>query len=160
MHEVCRRRVKGFTMMRLAVASAFILIVGCVLGSGCSPAYRDPMTGVEARYEWETLRSELDRPISIVFPAARDAAAELDLRLLRCDLDGIAGEVVALDAHLDTVNIRLEGLLESRTLLTIQVGLFGNKNKSLVVFEEILAYLERSDGAFSKDLRFGREQLP
>jgi hypothetical protein len=123
----------------------------CLFSQGCAPTYRDFATGAEARYEWETLRSELDEPIATTYAAARDAARELDLRALRCGLDGIAAEVIALDAHLETVYIRLEALPESRSLLTIRVGMFGSRNKSIVLFSEIMAQLAGRETAVSSD---------
>jgi hypothetical protein len=93
----------------------------------------------------------MEEPIGTIYCAAQDAAEELDLRLLRCALDGIAGEIVALDAHLDTVNIRLEALPEDRSLLMIRVGVFGSKNKSVVLFSQILEQWAGQGNAASKD---------
>ncbi len=138
-------------MRRLAVTIAFVVATGCLLCPGCAPTYRDPATGVEARYEWETLRTELGEPISTVYYAARDAAQELDLRMLRCDLDGIAAEIVALDAHLETVYIRLEALPESRSLVMIRVGMFGSKNKSIVLFSQIMEQLAGQENPVSRN---------
>lgn len=139
-------------MGRLAVTAMFVVGMGCFLCPGCAPTYQDPVTGAEARYEWETLRTELEQPISTVYYAARDATDNLDLRLLRCDLNGISAEIVALDAHLETVTIRLEALPEFRSLLTIRIGLFGDENKSVVLFSEIMDHLAGREGAFSKVL--------
>jgi hypothetical protein len=137
-------------MGRLAIIAVFVVATGCLFYSSCAPAYQDPATGAEARYEWETLKAELDQPISEVYYAARDTARDLDLRPLRYDLDGIAAEIIALDAHFETVNIRVETLPESRSLLTIRIGLFGDKNKSVVLFSEIMERLVRREGAYSK----------
>jgi len=43
-----------------------------------------------------------------------------------------------LDAQYDLVNIRLGAMPEDRTLLAINVGVFGDKNKSLVLFGHIM----------------------
>ena len=140
----------GFSMRRLAIIAIFVVATGCLFCSSCAPQYQDPATGAEARYEWETLKAELDQPISEVYYAAKDTARELDLRPLRYDLDGIAAEIIALDAHFETVNIRVETLPESRSLLTIRIGLFGDKNKSVVLFSEIMERLALREGAYSK----------
>ncbi|MGE5295796.1 MAG: DUF3568 family protein [Solirubrobacterales bacterium] len=128
--------------MRRLTITATLIAAGCLLCPGCAPTYRDPATGTEAWYDWETLRAKLDEPISTAYAAARDAAGEFDLRTLRCDLDGISAEIVALDAQVETVYIRLEALPESRSLLTIRVGLFGSKNKSIVLFSKIMEELD------------------
>lgn len=137
-------------MGRWAVVAMSAVAAGCFLGSGCAPTYQDPATGVEARYEWETLKAKLNRPIAEVYYAARDAAEDLDLRPLRCGLDGIAAEVVALDAHCDRVDIRVGALPESRSLLAIRVGFLGDMNKSAVLFSEIMERLARCEDKFSK----------
>jgi hypothetical protein len=121
-----------------------LLVGGFVLCPGCGPKYRDPATGVEARYHWETLRAELDAGVREVYPAARAAVDTLDLRVLRSKVNGIAAEIVVVDAHLDTTDIRLEAMPDARTLLTIRVSLFGNRNKSFVLFQEITRQLARS----------------
>lgn len=118
-------------------------VAGFLLCPGCGTTYTDPESGLEAHYAWETLKSEVDRDIAEVYAAARQAVEILDLRVLRCQQDGIAGEIMALDANVETVNIRLEALPERRTLLMIRIGLFGNQNKSAVLF----TYIARQLGA-------------
>lgn len=128
-------------MTRYTVALAVLGSAWGLLGLGCSPAYEDPQTGVEANYGWETLKAELDLGLRAVYPAAHNAVDELDLKVMRSHVNGIAAQVYALDAHLDSVDIRLEALPESRTLLTIRIGLFGNRNKSIVLFDQIMENL-------------------
>lgn len=143
-------------MTRHVVALAILGSACGLLCPGCGPAYRDPQTGVEANYAWETLRAELDLEIREVYPAAHGAADEMDLKVMRSRVNGIAAEVFALDAHLDTVDIRMEAMPEFRTLLTIRIGLFGNRNKSVVLFDRIMANLVQG-GEFA---RIGPSQRP
>ncbi len=112
-------------------------IAGGLLAPGCS-TYRDPATGEKATYGMETLKARLDLELRTVYVAARRAAAELNLRVMRAAEDGISGEIRAHDAQRDQVEIRLKAMPEDRTLLTINVGAFGDKNKSLVLFEYIM----------------------
>jgi hypothetical protein len=93
----------------------------------------------------------MDAPISTVYYAAKDAAEELDLDLLRCDVDGIAGEIIGLDANRDNVDIHLEALPESRSLLAIRIGVFGSVNKSEVLFSRIGEELSGQENAISRD---------
>lgn len=137
-------------MGRWTVTVLLMGLTAGVLSSGCAPTYQDPATGAEARYGWETLEAELEQPIWMVYDAARDAVDEFELKLLRAHLNGIAAEVVALDAHLDTVNIRLEALPEVGSVLTIRVGTFGNKNKSIVLFAQIMEDLVRCEDIYTK----------
>lgn len=145
-------------MTRRGAALVLLTLAGLVLFPGCGPAYRDPATGLEASYEWETLASELDLEIDDVYPAACATVDELDLRVLRDTLDGIAAEILALDAHFETVTVRLAALPEARTLLTIRIGLFGDKNKSIVLFSQIVRNLGQREDAFTK--HFGPDRDP
>ncbi len=94
---------------------------------------------MEVHYSWETLRAKVNLPIAIMYAAARKATDELCLRVVRAADDGISGEIRAVDAQRDFVEIRLGALPWERTKLTICVGPFGDKNKSLVLFDRIMA---------------------
>jgi hypothetical protein len=65
----------------------------------------------------------------------------LDLKVMRAAEDGISGEIRAYNAQRDQVEIRLGAMPEDRTVLRINVGAFGDKNKSLVLFQHILKNL-------------------
>ncbi len=110
---------------------------------GCGPEIRDPTTGAEAEYHWDALEAYLDHPIGEVYPAAKAAARDLGLCVLRQGQDGISAEIVALDAQWEQVDIKLGAVPGSRTELRIQVDLWDseNKNKSIVLFEAITARL-------------------
>src|SRR4030042_5125030 len=128
-------------MRHRAAALVVSGVLACLACQGCGSTYEDPATGIEAKYRWDTLTAELDQEIGMVYPAAQQAADELDLKVLREAMDGIAGEIRALDAHLDTVDIRLEAMPAGRTLMTIRIGAFGARNKSAVVFEHVMGNL-------------------
>ncbi len=121
------------------IAFAVVALAGSLFCPGCGPEIRDPTTGAEANYSWDTLEADLDRPIGEVYQATRAAAHDLDLEILREGQDGISAEIVALDAQREQVDIRLGALPGSRTELCIQIGLWGDKDKSIVLFESILA---------------------
>ncbi len=117
------------------------MAVGLLLG-GCS-TYRSPATGEKAHYGCETLRTKLNADIGAVYAAARCATRELRLKPMRAAEDGISGEILALNARRDTVEIRLGALPEGRTALYIHIGVFGDKKKSIVLLERILENLIR-----------------
>jgi len=119
-------------------------IAGGLLAPGCS-TYRDPATGEKATYGVETLKARLDVEIGTVYVAARKAAAELKLRVMRAAEDGISGEIRAYNAQRDQVEIRLGAMPEGRTVLTINIGVFGDKNKSIALFERIMENLSRAE---------------
>jgi hypothetical protein len=118
-------------------------IAGSVLCPGCA-SYHDPVTGEEATYGCETLRAKIELEIGAVYAATRRAAADLHLRVTRAAQDGISGEIRATDAQRDMVEICLGALPGNRTALSIRVGPFGDKHKSIVVFERIMENLSRA----------------
>jgi hypothetical protein len=118
------------------VLGAALLCPGC--GSSVSV---ETGPGVRARYAWDTLKARLDYPIDKAYRAASEAVQQLDLDVLRQDHDGVAGEVSVLDAQRDHITVELEALPGEQTIMQIRVGLFGDKNKSEVVFEQIVGNL-------------------
>jgi hypothetical protein len=125
---------------------------------GCC-TYQDPATGAEATYAFETLKAELDLGIGTVYTAAKEAVNELSLRTTRAAQDGISGEIRAVDAQLDRVEIRVGALPGARTQVAIRVGLFGDRDKSIVVFEQIMANLSGAEQlAAAPALQWGREE--
>jgi hypothetical protein len=127
-----------------AIVLAVFGLAGGLLAPGCS-TYHDPATGEKATYGMQTLKSRLDVDVGTVYAAARKAADELDLRVMRAAQDGISGEIRAYNAQRDQVEIRLGAMPEDRTLLRITVGPFGDKKKSLVLFESIMKNLSRAE---------------
>lgn len=133
-------------------------IAGGLLGQGCS-TYRDPATGEEATYGCQTLKAKLDLDIGTVYAAAKRAALDLRLRVMRAAVDGISGEIRALDAQRDSVDIQLGAMPEGRTRLTISVSVFGDKDKSIVVFERILGNLSATQqAAAAASVQWGPER--
>ncbi len=117
---------------------------GGVLVPGCS-TYHDPTTGEKATYGMQTLKARLDLELGTVYGAAQRAAAAANLNVMRAAEDGISGEILAYDAQYNQVDIRLGALPEGRTLLAINIGAFGDKKKSIVLFEYILDNLSRAE---------------
>jgi len=129
-------------------------IASAMLCQSCA-SYRDPATGEEAKYGFETLRATVHLEIGTVYAAARKATLDFRLKAVRAAEDGISGEIRAWDAQSDLVEVRLGALPENRTLLTIRVGTFGDRNKSLVLFERIMENLsEAHQVAAAPDLQW------
>jgi hypothetical protein len=78
---------------------------------------------------------------------------------MRAAEDGISGQIRATNAQWEPVEIQLGALPEGRTLLTINVGVFGDKNKSIVLFERIMANLsEAQQAAATATLQWGQDE--
>jgi len=128
------------------------------LGSGCS-TYYDSATGEEATFTFQTLRARLDLDIATVYAAAERAAVDLRLRMVRAAEDGISGRILATNAQWEPVEIELGALPGGRTVLTIGVGVFGDKNKSIVLFERIMSNLsEMQQASAAPSVQWGQER--
>jgi len=128
-------------MTARAVTLVVAAFVGCWFCQGCASTVREPTRGVEAKYQWDVLEARVDRSIWEVHEAAQEAVEDLELRVIYKGVDGLAGAIRAVDARFENVDVQLGALPRSRTLLTIQIGLFGDKDKSIVLFEHIMAQL-------------------
>jgi hypothetical protein len=131
------------------IVCTVLVVVGSLCCPGCGREIRTSATGVEVEYEWNTLEARLDYGIEHVYKAARETAHELDLEVFRGAQDGIAAEILALDARRDEVEIVLGALPGSRTELCIRVGCFGDRNKSVVLFDAIMSKLTEEETAAS-----------
>ncbi len=112
-----------------------------VLTLGCTSSIHGTGPDVRAEYEWGTLGATLDYPLDVAYLAAKEALTELDLVILQDEQDDLAGQLLARDAHDELITIELEALPRSRTQMKIRVGSFGDKNKSSVVFNQIMEKL-------------------
>jgi hypothetical protein len=124
-----------------AIAGLAFVIGGCLLVQGCGEPEIPSGPGVRSGYAWDALEARLDCPIDAVYLAATAAVSQLHLCVLREKQDGVAAELATLDAQRQCITIKLEAWPEAQTALTIRAGLFGDRNKSAVIFERILANL-------------------
>jgi hypothetical protein len=130
-----------------AVTLVAVAFVGCALSQGCASRIREPTAGIEAHYHWDVLKAKVDRSIWDVYAAAQQAVDELQLRVVCKKVDGLAAEIRAVDAHFDNVCVELGALPRSRTKLRIRIGLWGDKCKSIVLFQNVLAHLGAEQGS-------------
>jgi len=141
-----------------AVVLAALALAGSVLVGGCS--YENPATGTEATYTWGTLHSQVDAPSPTVYAAALQAADDLHLTVGRAAETAFGGEIRAVDALNDVVNIRLKVLSQEQTGLTISFGVFGNRRKSVMVFDRIMANLAQVRPAMATPtIQWGEEAI-
>jgi outer membrane lipoprotein SlyB len=124
-------------MGKLAVVLATGLAGGWLLCPGCNTAVRGPEGRIEGTIRSGTLTATLDRGIGRSFGAVQEAVQQLGFTTVMTEQDGVAAEVLARDAQQQNITIKLEALSPSRTSLTMRVGIFGDKNKSNVIFRQI-----------------------
>lgn len=133
------RKVTRFTMI------FELILLGTVAGyQGCGSDIHSTGPASEADYDWGTLEATLDDPLEASYRAAKDALAELELPILHDTQDDIAAELATRDAHDEEITIRLEALPGSRTQMTIHASPLGDKNKSHVIFNQIMDNLTSS----------------
>ncbi len=129
-------------MRRVTIMFVGLILGVCLLCQGCESSVAAG-ADVRATYTWDVLKAKMDYPIDEVFNAASNAVDQLDLKVMWHDQDGVAGEVATLDAQRENITIDVEALPGSRTILTIRAGIFGDKNKSEVIFEQIMENLRQ-----------------
>jgi len=127
-------------VLHLASLTAFVAI-GSLLCPGCGPRPVETGPDIQARYQFDALRARLDYPIAEVYQAADQAVRDLGVKVLYDKQDGVAAQIDAFDAQQDYITVGLVALPYSKTDMTIRAGLFGNRNKSDVVFERIMESL-------------------
>jgi hypothetical protein len=124
-------------MRKLAAVLASGLAVGWLLCPGCSTAVRGPEGQIEGSIRNGTLVATLDRGIDRAFEAVQEAVRQLGFTTIMTEQDGVAAEVLARDAQQQNITIKLAAVSPDRTSLTMRVGIFGDKNKSNVIFRKI-----------------------
>jgi hypothetical protein len=113
--------------------TAGILVAGC--------RYENRATGTQATYVAEALHSEVGAPLPAVYAATLKAADKLDLTVGRAEETSFGVEIRAVNDLDDVVTIRLTVVSQERTKLMISVGVFGDRRKSIRVFNSIMANL-------------------
>jgi uncharacterized protein DUF3568 len=94
-----------------------------------------------AVYVMGKLKDELNYELSIVHKATVAALAELELKLLEDKVDKLSAHVESEFADGEHVWIDLESLSESRTSLTIRVGVTGNEVRARKIYDAIKRHL-------------------
>ncbi len=119
-----------------------LIVVGVAAGilvGGCR--YENRATGTRATYIAEALHSEIGAPFPVVYAATLKAADKLELTVGRAEETSFGAEIRAVNDLDDVVTIRLTVVSEERTKLMISVGVLGDRRKSIMVFNNIMANL-------------------
>lgn len=125
-------RVSGFV---LCVVLAFFC-------SGCFSLLVGAAGGVAgAVYVMGKLEDEVNYDISVVHKATVAALGELDLKLLEDKSDKLSAHVESEFSGGEHVWIDLESLSNSRTSLTIRVGVTGNEFRARKIHDAIKRHL-------------------
>ena len=121
------------------------LIIGLILAclcSGCVALAVGAASGVAgAVYVMGKLQEELNDPIAAVHEATLQGLRDLDLPVSEDRADKLAAHVESKLADGTTVWIDLESIADSRTRLTIRVGVVGDESRSRKILAAIKAHL-------------------
>lgn len=130
-------------MKQNSISFLTVVIGSFILCQGCGSGIRGAGADAQAQYAWGKLKAQLHFPVETTYQASMKAAEELELSVFRDEHDEVAGLITARDAQDDTIKIKLEALPQSMTAMSIQVGTFGDKNKSNVIFNQIVKNLRQ-----------------
>lgn len=108
--------------MKRNIAKLVVILIGSFL---MMEFYRCPIcdsrTDARIKHTGQTLEAQLNYPVETIYLVAKEVVEVLELE--------------------EIVEIRLEELSQFRTLLVIRVDTFGDKNKSNVIFNQIVENL-------------------
>ena len=130
-------------------ASGFVLCAALAFFcSGCLSLAVGAAGGVAgAVYVMGKLKAEQNYEVSVVHNATVAALGELELKLLEDKADTLSAHVESEFADGEHVWIDLESLSDSRTGLTIRVGVTGNEVRARKIYDAIRRHLSGSENS-------------
>jgi hypothetical protein len=114
------------------------------LWAGCKTVYTGPEMETQAVYSWGTLKATINQPIAAVNAAALKAMDDLSLTVTMKTADSLSGLIIGRDSQDNKITIHLTALTENSTGIKIQAGLFGNEDKSRIVYKHLQTNLKMS----------------
>ena len=124
------------------VPSLVLCVVLAFFCSGCFWMAVGAVGGVAgAVYTMGKLKDEVNYDVSTVHKATVAALAELELKLLEDKVDKLSAHVESEFSGGEHIWIDLESLSNSRTSLTIRVGVTGNEVRARKIYDAIKRHL-------------------
>ena len=121
---------------------AIICLILACLCSGCVALAVGAAGGVAgAVYVMGKLQEELNHPIAAVHEATLQGLRDLDLPISEDKADKLAAHVESKLADGTRVWVDLDSMADSRTKLTIRVGVVGDESRSRNILAAIKAHL-------------------
>lgn len=121
-------------MAFLVMTCGCAALIAAVAGAGVGVATYAYMTG--------DLKIEYPIPYETVWDATEKALEDLQIEVEETTKDGISGDIKAKRANDTPVRIKVKREAPEVTIVKIRTGVFGNKEKSIVIMEAIDKYLE------------------
>ena len=130
------------TMWCSRVPGVVLCVVLAFLCSGCFWMVVGAAGGAAgAVYVMGKLKDEVNHDVSVVHRATVAALDELELKLLEDKVDKLSAHVESEFSGGEHVWIDLESLSNSRTSLTIRVGVTGNEVRARKIYDAIKRHL-------------------
>jgi len=130
------------TMWCSRVPGIVLCVVLAFLCSGCFWMVVGAAGGAAgAVYVMGKLKDEVNYDVSVVHKATVAALDELELKLLEDKVDKLSAHVESEFSGGEHVWIDLESLSNSRTSLTIRVGVTGNEARARKIYDAIKRHL-------------------
>jgi hypothetical protein len=121
-------------MALLVMTCGCAALIAAVAGAGIGVATYAYVTG--------DLKIEYPIPYETVWDATEKALADLEIEVEERIKDGISGTIKAQRANDTPVHIKVKREAPETTIVKIRVGVFGDKDKSIVIMEAIDSYLD------------------
>ena len=129
----------------IRVAELVLCVYLSALCSGCLALAVGAAGGaVGAVYVMGKLQDEVNRPLSVVHEAAVAGMKDLELKLSEDRADKISAHIESAFSDGPHVWIDMESISDSRSRITIRVGLTGDEVRSRKIYDAIKQHLPRS----------------
>ncbi len=118
-------------VLSVLLAAVFVLLQGCMtvalVGAGAGTVM----------YTMGDLEAVLPADIDSAYDAAQKSLVQLQLKISSKSKDALAAEIIARDAQDKKVTVKLKSTSQYSTELSIRVGVFGDEDKSRLIYEQI-----------------------
>lgn len=106
------------------------------LTGGCAAVLVGAGAGT-AIYVTGNLKAPVSEDINTVYQATLKAVEQLELKVSSKTKDALSAKIIARDAQDKKITINLVSASENTTKIAIRVGIFGNEEKSRLIYEKI-----------------------
>ncbi len=134
-------------MKRIAVS--FVLLVSCLLlaaaSSGCLALAAAGAAGTGVAYARGDLAATVAASPEQTMQAARSALNDLGIPITSYQASDLDGEILARTARDDRVKITAKVQGPNATKLSIRIGTFGDRQRSLAIYDAMKPYLPETD---------------
>ena len=125
--------------MRITTAIALGGALTCLSfgGAGCASTTADAAGGASVAYALGDLEAEVESTPQKIVKAARGALEDLEIHIASVDSTSLDGQVIGHTATDDKVDITVKRLDDTRSRISIRIGIFGDEEGSRRIYDAI-----------------------